>query len=76
MRIISQDKTIDVPYDNVVLTIEPTSFKESKDVDIYAKYFDKCYHMATYESMDRAVSVVKDIYESFEGKKYYTMYTI
>lgn len=28
MRIISQDKTIDVPYDNVVLTIEPTSLKE------------------------------------------------
>ena len=26
MRIISQDKTIDVPYDNVVLIIEPTSF--------------------------------------------------
>lgn len=53
MRIISQDKTIDVPYDNVVLTIEPTSFKGSDDVDIYAKYFDKHYHMATYESMDK-----------------------
>ena len=48
MRIISQDKTIDVPYDNVVLTIEPTSFKGSDDV-------------------------VKDIYDSFNNKKYYTM---
>ncbi len=73
MRIISQDKTIDVPYDNVVLTIEPTSFKGSDDVDIYAKYFDTHYHMATYESMDKAVSVMKDIYDSFNNKKYYTM---
>ena len=76
MRIISQDKTIDVPYDAVVLTIEPTSFKGSDDVDIYAKYYGERYHMATYESMDRAVSVMKDIYESFEDKKYYTMYTM
>ena len=76
MRIISQDKTIDVPYDNVVLTIEPTSFKGSDDVDIYAKYYGERYHMATYVSMDRAVSVVKDIYSSFDNKKYYTMYTI
>jgi len=66
MRIISQDKTIDVPYDNVVLTIEPTSFKGSNDVDIYAKYYGEQYHMATYGSMDRAVSVVKDIYSSFD----------
>lgn len=73
MRIISQEKTIDVPYDNVVLTIEPTSFKESKDVGVYAKYFDKRYHMATYESMDKAVSIMKDIYDSFESKKYYIM---
>lgn len=73
MRIISQDKTIDVPYDNVVLTIEPTSFKGSDDVDIYAKYYGERYHMATYGSMDRAVSVVKDIYDSFNNKKYYTM---
>jgi hypothetical protein len=76
MRIISQDKTIDVPYDAVVLTIEPTSFKGSDDVDIYAKYYGERYHMATYGSMDRAVSVVKDIYSSFDNKKYYTMYTI
>lgn len=76
MRIISQDKTIDVPYDNVVLTIEPTSFKESKDVDVYAKYFDKRYHMATYDSMDKAVGIMKDIYSSFDNKKYYTMYTM
>lgn len=73
MRIISQDKTIDVPYDAVVLTIEPTSFKESKDVDVYAKYYGERYHMATYESMDKAVSVMKDIYDSFNNKKYYTM---
>lgn len=73
MRIISQDKTINVPYDAVVLTIEPTSFKESKDVDVYAKYYGERYHMATYESMDRAVSVMKDIYDSFENKKYYIM---
>lgn len=73
MRIISQDKTIDVPYDAVVLTIEPTSFKESQDVDIYAKYYGERYHMATYESMDKAVSVMKDIYDSFNNKKYYTM---
>ena len=72
MRIISQDKTIDVPYDAVVLTIEPTSFKGSDD----AKYYGERYHMATYGSMDRAVSVVKDIYSSFDNKKYYTMYTI
>ena len=76
MRIISQDKTIDVPYDNVVLTIEPTSFKGSDDVDIYAKYYGERYHMATYESMDSAVSVVKDIDSSFANKKSYTMYTI
>lgn len=69
MRITSQDKTIDVPYDNVVLTIEPTSFK----VDIYAKYYSERYYMATYESMDKAVSILKDIYDSFENKKYYTM---
>lgn len=73
MRIISQDKTIDVPYDAVVLTIEPTSFKESKDVDVYAKYYGERYHMATYESMDKAVSIMKDIYGSFENKKYYMM---
>lgn len=73
MRIISQDKTIDVPYDNVVLTIEPTSFKGSQDVDIYAKYYGERYHMATYESRDKAVSVMKDIYDSFNNKKYYTM---
>lgn len=73
MRIISQDKTIDVPYDNVVLTIEPTSFKGSDDVDIYAKYYGERYNMATYESMDKAVSIMKDIYDSFENKKYYIM---
>lgn len=73
MRIISQDKTIDVPYDNVVLTIEPTSFKGSQDVDIYAKYYGERYHMATYGSKDKAVSIMKDIYDSFENKKYYTM---
>ena len=73
MRIISQDKTIEVPYDAVVLTIEPTSFKESKDVDVYAKYYGERYHMATYESMDKAVSIMKDIYGSFENKKYYMM---
>lgn len=73
MRIISQDKTIDVPYDNVVLTIEPTSFKGSDDVDIYAKYYGERYHMATYGSMNKAVGVMKDIYDSFNNKKYYTM---
>lgn len=73
MRIISQDKTIDVPYDAVVLTIEPTCFKGSQDVDIYAKYYGERYHMATYGSMDKAVGVMKDIYDSFNNKKYYTM---
>lgn len=73
MRIISQDKTIDVPYDNIVLTIEPTSFKGSDDVDIYAKYYGERYHMATYGSMDRANDVMKEIRSSFERTKYYQM---
>ena len=73
MRIISQDKTIDVPYDNVVLTIQPTSFKGSDDVDIYAKYYGERYHMATYGSMYKAIGVMKDIYSSFDNKKYYMM---
>ena len=48
-------------------------FTGSDDVDIYAKYYGERYHMAIYESMDKAVSVMKDIYDSFNNKKYYTM---
>lgn len=76
MECLYNEEQIRLPYDAVVLTIEPTSFKGSQDVDIYAKYYGERYHMATYGSMDRAVSVVKDIYSSFDNKKYYTMYTI
>lgn len=71
MRIISQDKTTDVPYDSSVICIEVTN------VSIYYinVYFgDKWFWLGTYETLDNAKAVLWDIAtKNKEKKTYYEM---
>ncbi len=63
MRIISQDGTVDVPYERVVLSVEGRTVQ----ADIGARSF----YMGVYESTDDAITVLREIV-TYSREKYAT----
>lgn len=63
MRIISQDGTVDVPYENVIIRVEG-KFIEAYMGATYA-------FMGVYKSTDDAIAVLREI-TTFSREKYAT----
>jgi hypothetical protein len=62
MRIISQDKRCDIDYDRAILLVQQCN--EDDDWHIFASYSteeDAGLSMGTYETMERALEVMRDI---------------
>ena len=71
MRIISQDKQTDIPYERSIITNEIV--KEST-VFIYANIYDRIFWLGTYHSLDDAKAVLWAIAASKKaGKDYFEM---
>lgn len=71
MRIISQNKTTDVPYDSSVICVEVVN-KSIYDINTY--FGDKWFLLGTYKTLDNAKAVLWDIAtKNKEKKTYYEM---
>lgn len=71
MRIISQDKATDVPYDSSVINVEVANVSTCY---INAYFGDKWFWLGTYKTLDNAKAVLWDIAtKNKEKKTYYEM---
>ena len=68
MRIISQDKTVDIPYENSALIIEEVT---KNTFYIHGFLNDRYFWLGTYKNMNDAKAVLWDIASNFKAKKEY-----
>lgn len=67
MRIISQDGLKDLPYEECVLTIEPSVIRGSREVEIFATCNNERYKMGDYEDAVEALKVMTQCREYYKG---------
>lgn len=68
MRLISQDRTIDVPYERCI--IQTKKSKRETDVEIYnikAIMGGESFHMGQYTSQEKGVKVLMEIVARYKA---------
>lgn len=71
MRVISQDKATDIPYEQATLTIGNVN-QETFHIDAY--FGDKCFFLGTYHSLSDARAVLLAVVANKKaGRDYYEL---
>lgn len=68
MRIISQDRTSDIPYDRVILCIWKCSHEKYHICASFGSDEKDDFHIGEYESKERCLEIMQEIREAVAGK--------
>ena len=68
MRIISQDRTSDIPYDRVTLYIWKYTHKKYHICVSFGSNEENDFHIGEYESKERCIEILQEIREIAVGK--------
>lgn len=73
MRIISQDRKVDIPYDYFLLSIDSGNFSDGEIAIIYCRNLSSPdgTKLARYSTKEKALKAMKMLRKSYENNEFY-----
>lgn len=71
MRVISQDGTIDVPYERFIISV---NMQEQSEIIAWTGNhisYDECIVMASYSTKEKAIKSIEMLKEKYENNEFY-----